>query len=77
MTAGVYGLQHELVKLSWKSSFPIKDPGHYADINIVVGEEQEKYNSFIHAKLRKKAHKANFGTLLLIQVKKCQRLSES
>lgn len=62
-TASVYGWQHELVKLCWKSSFPVKDPGHYANINVVVGEEQEKYNSFVHVKLSKKPHKSAVGIL--------------
>ena len=54
ITADLYGTQHDLVSLSKKNSFGIKDAGHFSMINVLVGEEQETYNSFVKANFEKK-----------------------
>lgn len=56
-TADLYFIQNELIRLANRPSFPIKDPGHFAKINILVGEEKEHYNSFLRAKFIRKPTK--------------------
>jgi len=58
MTTSIYKCQNETLRLSKKSFIPVKDPGHSAKINILVGEEMPDYNSHVRLKLSKKVKKA-------------------
>ena len=57
MTAKIYKIQNETLRLSKKSFVPVKDPGHFAKINILVGDEMPDYNSYARLKLSKKIKK--------------------
>ena len=57
MTAKIYKIQNETLRLSKKSFVPVKDPGHFAKINILVGDEMPNYNSYARLKLSKKVKK--------------------
>ena len=57
MTAKIYKIQNETLRLSKKSFVPVKDPGHFGKINILVGDEMPNYNSYARLKLSKKVKK--------------------
>jgi len=57
MTAKIYKIQNETLGLSKKSFVSVKDPGHFAKINILVGDEMPNYNSYARLKLSKKVKK--------------------
>lgn len=40
ITAKLYGFQYELLQLGNRTTFPLKDPGHLANVNVLVGEQQ-------------------------------------
>lgn len=58
MTANIYKIQNETLRLSKKSFVPVKDPGHFAKVNILVGDEMPDYNSYARLKLSKKVKKS-------------------
>jgi hypothetical protein len=61
-TSSIYGLQAELVGLSNKPTFPVKDPGHFIKLKALVGEEKEQYNSRVNVKIVRKPSKPSPGT---------------
>ena len=51
-----------LMLLSNKTEFAVKDPGHYSKIKVLVGNEQESYNSYAKVNFTKKPNKVSPGT---------------
>lgn len=53
-TIKIVVVQQEMFNLSKRSFFPLKDPGHCAKINIIIGKELPEYPSRVHFRLQKK-----------------------
>ena len=50
-------MQNELLLMPRKARFAANDPGHLARVEVLVGQEQEYYNSSVQLKLQKKPTK--------------------
>jgi len=50
-------MQYSLAILSNRPFFAVKDPGHFAKVNILVGEEMPTYNSYLRVNATKKIRK--------------------
>ncbi len=47
-------LQYHLTNKVRRNSFPLKDPGQDAKLNIIIGKEEPSYNSNLSVSLMKK-----------------------